>query len=120
MWLCRRAGNFWQPANPFHDLRLQRCRVHTQLGQNGHNNTFAVMQQRGEQVQRKHLWIAVLARQLICLLDRFLRLDREFVPPNCHIVLLKFLVKEILRFAQDFAWRLKRRQIGSTCPNELP
>src|SRR5690242_3388757 len=47
-------------------------------------------------MQRKHLGIAVLSRQLVCLLDRFLRLDRELVPTNRHIMLLKFLVNEIL------------------------
>src|ERR1051326_2940429 len=60
-------------------------------------------------MQRQHLRIAVLARQLICLLDRLLRLDCEFVPTNCHNVPpLSSLSRFVCRFVVSLKTKRKR------------
>src|SRR5262249_5217796 len=43
-----------------------------------------VFQKRPQKMHSKHLRIAMLRREVVRLLDRFLRLDGEFVPTNCH------------------------------------
>src|SRR4051812_5325307 len=72
-------------------------------------------------MQRQHFRIAVLACQFICLLDRLLRLDCEFVPTNCHNVLLKISC-ERKPCAQDSAWppNLLERSLTSSVSALLP
>ena len=57
---------------------------HSNFFQNGQHDAFAIFEQRGKQVDRHEFRIAVLRRQVIGALHRFLRFNSEFVPTDCH------------------------------------
>ncbi len=66
------AGDFRQAIDPLQGLGFERCGIRAQLGQQGRHNAFTVLQERCQQMQGKHLRIAVLRRKIVRLLDRFL------------------------------------------------
>ena len=81
------ARNFWQPLDSSLNLLGNSFRIGADLGQDRRHNAFTILEQRGEQMQRGYLGIAMLRREIIGALHRLLRLQGEFVPSNCHIVL---------------------------------
>ena len=52
--------------------------------QHRRDDAFLVFEQRGEQVNRTQLGIAMLGGELVRALDGFLRFDGEFVPTDGH------------------------------------
>ena len=85
------AGNLGQLLDLAVDLAQNGLRADADFFEHGRNDAFLVLEQRGQQVQRQQFGIAVLGGELVRALHGFLRFDGEFVPTNCHGVILRFL-----------------------------
>src|SRR4051812_18813291 len=60
----------------------QRLGSGADLAENRDDDTLAVSEQRSQKVQRAHFGVTVFSSRVIRGLDRFLRLDGEFVPAD--------------------------------------
>ena len=69
------ARNFGQPLDLAHGLGLHRRYMHAHALQHRRNDAFAIFQQRGQDMYRLQLRIAVLAGEIVRPLHRFLRLN---------------------------------------------
>ena len=78
------ARDFRQLLNFFVEVAEHRLRPDADFFEHRRNDAFAVLDQRGQQMERSKFRIAVLGRELVRALDGFLRFDCEFVPTNGH------------------------------------
>ena len=78
------SGDLGKLLEFFVDLAQHGLRADADLFQHGRNDAFLVFEQRGQQVHRQQLGIAVLGGELVRALDGFLRFDGEFVPTDGH------------------------------------
>jgi hypothetical protein len=78
------AGNFGELLDFLVHVGQHSLRADADLVEHRRNDAFFVFKQRGEQVRRHELGIAVLGGKIIGALDCFLRLDGEFVKTDRH------------------------------------
>ena len=78
------ARNFRQLLNFLVEVAEHGLRPDADFFEHGRDNAFAVFDQRGQQMERRKLRIAVLGGELVRALDGFLRFYGEFVPTNGH------------------------------------
>ncbi len=78
------SGNLGEFFDLFVDLGQDGLRADADFFQHGRDDAFFVFEQRGEQVNRTQLGIAMLGGELVRALDGFLRFHGEFVPTDCH------------------------------------
>ena len=82
--LRRLAGHFRKLFQLVVDVAQHGLRADPDFFEHRRNNAFLVFKQRGEQVKRPQLRIAVLGGEFVRPLDGFLRFDGKFVPTDWH------------------------------------